>query len=78
LLQTYVGEHLHISLHISLFSSEHKNILNSKYDVTNTQNNLGSYYKSKLDLKSNLSEILPINCKFICVQIFLFCAEIQI
>jgi len=23
------------------------------------------YYKSKLELKSNLSEILPVNCKFI-------------
>jgi len=27
---------------------------------------LGSYCKSKLELKSNLSEILPANCKFIC------------
>jgi len=24
------------------------------------------YYKSKLELKSNSSEILPVNCKFIC------------
>jgi len=28
--------------------------------------NLRSYSKSKLELKSNLSEILPVNCKFIC------------
>jgi len=27
---------------------------------------LGPYYKSELKLKSNSSEILPINCKFIC------------
>jgi len=33
---------------------------------------LGPYYKSKLQLKSNLSKILPANCKFICVHIFLF------
>jgi len=26
----------------------------------------GQYYKSKLELKSNSSEILPVNCKFIC------------
>jgi len=35
------------------------------------------YYKSKIELKSNSSEILPVNCKFIDVQIFLFCAESQ-
>jgi len=28
------------------------------------------YYKSKLELKSNSSEILPVNCKFISVRIF--------
>jgi len=33
--------------------------------------------ESKLELKSNLSEILPVNCKFIYVQIFLFCTESQ-
>jgi len=27
---------------------------------------LGPYYKSKVELKSNSSEILPVNCKFIC------------
>jgi len=26
----------------------------------------GPYYKSKLELKSNSSEILPVSCKFIC------------
>jgi len=26
---------------------------------------LGPYYKSKLELKSNSSEILPVNCKFV-------------
>jgi len=26
---------------------------------------LQPYFKSKLELKSNLSEILPVNCKFI-------------
>jgi len=32
----------------------------------------GPYYKSKLELKSNSSEILPVNCNcnFICVRIF--------
>jgi len=30
------------------------------------------YYKSKLVLKSNLSAIMPVNCKFICAHIFLF------
>jgi len=24
------------------------------------------YFKSKLELKSNLNEILPVHCKFIC------------
>jgi len=27
---------------------------------------LGPYYKSKLELKSNSSKILPVNYKFIC------------
>jgi len=31
----------------------------------------GPYYKSKLELKSNSSEILPV----FCVHTFLFCAE---
>jgi len=26
----------------------------------------GPYYKSELELKLNSSEILPVNCKFIC------------
>jgi len=39
--------------------------------------NSGPYYKSKLELKSNSSEILPVNCKFIFVNIFLFCTESQ-
>jgi len=30
----------------------------------------GPKYKSKLELKSNSSEILPVYCKFICVHIF--------
>jgi len=37
----------------------------------------GPYNKSKLELKSNLSEILPVNCKFICVYMFILCAESQ-
>jgi len=32
--------------------------------------------KSELELKSNSSEISPVNCTFICFQIFLFCVEI--
>jgi len=27
-----------------------------------------AYYKSKLELKSNSSEIFPVNCKFICAS----------
>jgi len=30
----------------------------------------GLYYKSKLELKSNLSKILPVNYKFICAHFF--------
>jgi len=30
------------------------------------QNVLGPYYKNELGLKSNSSEILPVNCKFNC------------
>jgi len=37
--------------------------------------NYGPYYKSKLELKSNLSETLPVNCKFICVYIFFFASS---
>jgi len=41
--------------------------------------NLGLYYISELELKSNSSEILPVNCKFICVhtRIVRFYAESQ-
>jgi len=39
--------------------------------------NTDPYYKSKLELNSNLSEILSVNCKFIRVHIFLFFAESQ-
>jgi len=35
------------------------------------------YYKGKLELRPNLSEILPVVSKFIWVHIFLFCAESQ-
>jgi len=38
---------------------------------------LGPYYKSKLELKSNTSEILPVNCKFFYFYIFLFCTVSQ-
>jgi len=37
----------------------------------------GPYYKSKLELKSNSSEFLPVNCKLILIHIFLFSAESQ-
>jgi len=30
------------------------------------QKQLQPYSRSKLDLESNLGEILPVNCKFIC------------
>jgi len=39
---------------------------------------LGLYYKSKLELKSNWSEILPVNCKFICVQYFFFALKVRL
>jgi len=32
--------------------------------------NEGPYFNSKLELKSNLNEIFPVNCKFICCYIF--------
>jgi len=32
-----------------------------------TKSSLGSYYISELELKSNSSKILPVNCKFISV-----------
>jgi len=35
------------------------------------------YYKIKLELKSNLSEILQVNRTFICDHVFLFCVESQ-
>jgi len=41
------------------------------------ENKLGPYYKSKLELKSNFCEILPVNCKFICVHIFLFAMKVS-
>jgi len=40
-------------------SSTHIFVLHSLPDI-------GLYYKSKLELKSNWSKILPVNCKFIC------------
>jgi len=38
----------------------------------------GPYYKSKLELKSNSNDILPVNCKFICVHIFLFALKVRL
>jgi len=35
------------------------------------------YYKSKLELKVNSSEILSVNCKFICVHFFLFLLQVR-
>jgi len=40
-------------------------ITNSGTENCEKRNN-GPYYKSKLELKSNSSESLPVNCKFIC------------
>jgi len=37
----------------------------------------GPYYKSKLELKSNSSEILPVNCKFICDLLQLKLTELK-
>jgi len=42
-----------------------------------SKNVYGPYYKSKLELKSNLSEIFPVNCKFIRVHIFLFVLKVR-
>jgi len=39
---------------------------------------LGPYYKSKLELKSNSSEIFPINCMCICVHIFIFALKVRL
>jgi len=38
---------------------------------------LGPYYKSKLKLKLNSSEIFPVNCKFFHAYTILFCTESQ-
>jgi len=35
-------------------------------DTMKLKRNLGPYYESKLELKSNSSKILPVNCKFTC------------
>jgi len=43
-----------------------------------THGDKGPYYESKLELKSNSSEILPVNCKSICICTFIFWAESQI
>jgi len=42
------------------------------------QENNGPYYKSKLKLKTNSSEIFPVNCKFIWVHIFLFYVRLRL
>jgi len=38
----------------------------------------GPYYKSKLELKSNSSEIFSVNYKFICVHIFIFWLKVRL
>jgi len=59
-----------------LRSSSH--VATCYYQSNHSKVDARPYYKSKLELKSNSSKILPVNCKFICVHIFLFCAESQI
>jgi len=39
---------------------------------------LRPFYKSKLELKSNLSEIFPVNCKFISIHIFIFVLKVKL
>jgi len=57
---------------------KNQNLFKAKFSTfKEIAKNYGSYYKSKLELKSNLSKIFPGNCKFICVHIFLVCAESQ-
>jgi len=41
-------------------------------------NGIGPYFKSKLELKSNSCEILPVDCKFICVHIFFFALKVRL
>jgi len=49
---------------------------NLTYFEVDLTNDLGPRYKSKLELKSNSSKILPVNCKIICVHIFFFVLKV--
>jgi len=39
---------------------------------------IGPYYKSELELKSNSSEILPVNCKIICIRLQLKLTKLKL
>jgi len=60
------------SCNFVLFSNNHF----TTFVMTGIKADLGPYFKSKLELKSNSSEVLQVNCKFI-RDIFLSYAEIQ-
>jgi len=50
-----------ITLYVTANKLTEKHYENLKMDAFN-----GPYFNSKLELKSNSSEILPVRCKFIC------------
>jgi len=43
-------------------------VLTTAAETFSVHNCVVSYYKSKLELKSNSSEIFPVICKFICAS----------
>jgi len=61
----------------SLGYSQHQNIKLIKNKINEKTVVRKPYYKNKLEMKSNLNEILPVNYKLICFRIFLVCAESQ-
>jgi len=50
----------------------------NKYLQTHSMNGTNTYYKIKLELKSNSSEILPVKCNFICVLLQLKMTKLKL
>jgi len=59
----------------SEIKKKQKNLVSSIFKLKVAQ--LWAYYLNKLELKSNLSEILPVNCKFISFHIFIFALKVR-
>jgi len=56
---------------------EHK-VFKAQSKLDQQAKDIRVYYKSKFELKSNSSEILPVNCKFICIRIFFFALKVRL